>query len=71
MEQLQSSDRAFLRCEEIKQKFLHEHLLKDDHHGFGKDVSICPIDKDSLLTHIKESTLGGEYLRRQFLLDLI
>ena len=39
------SDRAFLRSEEIKQKFLHEHFLKDDHHGFEKDVSICLIDK--------------------------
>ena len=39
------SDRAFLRGEEIKQKFLHEHFLKDDHHGFEKDVSICLIDK--------------------------
>ena len=39
------SDRAFLRGEEIKQKFLHEHFLKDDHHGFEKDVIICLIDK--------------------------
>ena len=39
------SHRAFLRGEEIKQKFLHEHFLKDDHHGFEKDVSICLIDK--------------------------
>ena len=37
--------RAFLRGEEIKQKFLHKHFLKDDHHGFEKDVSICLIDK--------------------------
>ena len=36
---------AFLRGEEIKQKFLHEHFLKDDHHGFEKDVSIYLIDK--------------------------
>ena len=28
------SDRAFLRGKEIKQKFLHEHFLKDDHHGY-------------------------------------
>ena len=40
-----NSDRAFLRGEEIKQKFLHEHFLKDDHHGFEKDVSIYLIDK--------------------------
>ena len=39
------SDRAFLRCEEIKQKFLHEHFLKDEHHGFEKDVSICLNDE--------------------------
>ena len=39
------SDRALLRGEEIKQKFLHEHFLKDDHHGFEKDVSIYLIDK--------------------------
>ena len=29
----------------LKQKFLHEHFLKDDHHGFEKDVIICLIDK--------------------------
>ena len=39
------SDRAFLRGEKIKQKFLQEHFLKDDHHGFEKDVSISLIDK--------------------------
>ena len=39
------SDRAFLRGKEIKQKFLHEHFLKDDHHGFEKEVSIYLIDK--------------------------
>ena len=39
------SDRAFLRGEETKQKLLHEHFLKDDHHGFENDVSICLIDK--------------------------
>ena len=39
------SDRLFLRGEEIKQKFIHEHFLKDDHHGFEKDISICQIDK--------------------------
>ena len=39
------SDRAFLRGEEIKQRFLGEHFLKDDHHGFEKDVSICLINK--------------------------
>ena len=37
------SSRTFLRGEEIKQKFLHEHLLKDDHHCFEKVVSICVI----------------------------
>ena len=36
---------AFLRGEEIIQKFLHEHFLKGDHHGFEKDVSICLVDK--------------------------
>ena len=39
------SDRTFLRGEEIKQKFLDEHFLKDGHHSFEKDVSICLIDK--------------------------
>ena len=38
------SDRAFLRGEEIKQKFLHEHFLKDDHHRFEKDITVCLID---------------------------
>ena len=31
--------------EEIKQKFLRKHFLKDNHHGFEKNVSICLIDK--------------------------
>ena len=39
------SDREFLRGEEIKQTFFHEHFLKDDHHGFEKDVCICLTDK--------------------------
>ena len=39
------TDWAFLRGEEIKQKFLHEHVLKNKHHGFEKDVSISLIDK--------------------------
>ena len=39
------SDGAFLRGEETKQKFPHEHFLKDDHHSFEKDLSICLIDK--------------------------
>ena len=39
------SDRAFLRGEEIKQKFPHEHFLKHDHHSFEKDLTICLIDK--------------------------
>ena len=30
-------DRAFLRGEERKQKFLHQHFLKDDHHGLAFD----------------------------------
>ena len=39
------TDRALLRGEDIKEKFLHEHFFKDDHHSFEKDVSICLIDK--------------------------
>ena len=39
------NDRAFVRDQEIKQKFPHEHFLKDDHHGFEKNVSICLTDK--------------------------
>ena len=38
------SDRAFLRGEEIIQKFLHEHFLKDDHHRFERDITVCLID---------------------------
>ena len=58
------SDRAFLRGEEIKQKSLHEHLLKDDHHGFEKDVNIYLIDKTQSSDPLKEITIGWEYLRR-------
>ena len=29
----------------MKQKFIREYFLKDDHHGFEKDVSTCLIDK--------------------------
>ena len=39
------SNRKFLKGEEIKQKFLHKHFLKEDHQGFEKDVSVCLIDK--------------------------
>ena len=39
------SDRKFLRGEEIKQKSLHKHFLKDSHQRFEEDVSICLIDK--------------------------
>ena len=39
------SDREFLRCEEIKQKSLHEHFLKDEHYGFEKHVNICLNDE--------------------------
>ena len=45
MNNYKDNDGAFLRGEEIKQKSLHEHFLKDDHHGFKKEVSICLIDK--------------------------
>ena len=39
------SDRKFLRGEEIKQKFLHEHFLSDSHQSFEEHVRICLIDK--------------------------
>ena len=39
------SYRKFLRDEEIKQKSLHDHFLRDCHHSFEEDVSICFIDK--------------------------
>ena len=52
------SDREFLKGEEIKQKFLHEPFLKDDHDGFQKSVSICLIDKTQSFNPHRE------YLRR-------
>ena len=39
------SDRIFLKGEEIKQKYLHEHFWRDGHQSFEEDVSICLIDK--------------------------
>ena len=39
------SDKYFRNGKDIKQKFLHEHFSRDDHHGFEQDVSICLIDK--------------------------
>ena len=39
----------------IKQKSLHEHFLSDSHQSFEEDVSICLVDK---LTLIKESITG-------------
>ena len=41
----EESDRKFLRDEEIKQKFLHDHFFRDDNHSFEEDLSICFIDK--------------------------
>ena len=38
------SDRK-LRGEEIKQKSLHGHFLRDNHQRFEEDVSICLTDK--------------------------
>ena len=31
--------------EECKQKYLHEHVLQDDHHGFFNDAQVTLIDK--------------------------
>ena len=44
MSNYKESKKKLLRGEEIKQKSLYEHFLKDDHHGL-EDVSICLIDK--------------------------
>ena len=52
------SDRKFLRGEEIKQKSLHDHFLSDGHQSFETDVSICLIDKLTLLALIRESITG-------------
>ena len=41
----EESDRKFLKDEEIKQKSLHDHFFRDDHHSLEEDVSICFIDK--------------------------
>ena len=51
------SDRAFLRGEAINQKSLHEHFLKDDHHGFEKDINIYLIDKTQSSDPLKESNI--------------
>ena len=39
------NDGIFLRGDKSKQKSLHEHFLKDSHHGFEEDFSIFLIDK--------------------------
>ena len=44
MNNYKESDRKFLGREEIKQKSLHEHFLRNGHQSF-EDVSICLIDK--------------------------
>ena len=38
-------DRKFLRGEETKQNYLHEHFLRVGHQGFEEVVSICLVDK--------------------------
>ena len=46
---------SFLRSEEIKQKYLHEHFLSDSHQGFEEVVSMYLIDKtDSSDLHKRE-----------------
>ena len=32
-------------CEERKRKYLHEHFLQDNHHGFLNDAQVTLIDK--------------------------
>ena len=39
------SDKKFLRGEEIKQKSMHEHFLRDGNQSFEENVSICLTDK--------------------------
>ena len=34
-----------LTVEEIKQKFLHQHFLDENHKRFVKDIDVCLIDK--------------------------
>ena len=46
---------SFLRSEEIKQKYLHEHFLSDSHQDFEEVVSMYLIDKtDSSDLHKRE-----------------
>ena len=47
------SDRKFFRDEEIKQKSLHEHFLRNRHQSF-EDVSSCLTDTDSFDPHNRE-----------------
>ena len=37
------------RGEECKQKYLHEHFLPDDHHGFLNDAQVTLTDKTQAL----------------------
>ena len=39
------SGRKEEKGEECKQKYLHEHFLQDDHHGFFNDAQVTLIDK--------------------------
>ena len=39
------TEKQAIRGEEVKQKFIHEHFLRDDHQGFLQDLSITLIDK--------------------------
>ena len=57
---IKKSDKYFLNCKEIKQKFLHKHFGKYDHHGFEEGISICLIDKRQSSYPRKRETLMDE-----------
>ena len=56
----EESDRKFLRDEEIKQQFLHDHFFRDDNHSFDEDLSISFIDKSDLSDPPKKRVLLDE-----------
>ena len=62
------SNRQFLRGEEIKQKPLYEHFLKDGHHGFEEGCIIVTLMLTFLLLgiiavncNIKHNDLAEQY----------
>ena len=58
------NDRKFLRGEEIKQRSLSGHFLKDNHHAI-EDVSICLVNKTDPSDPLKGACITGWGLLKQ------